>query len=144
MRLTVFTATLWGIFVSTVQNMSVPTAASMPPVTLNTIVLETTVLFAIALATPLATVQTTFVPSATTQDMSSQIVLSQRTPVVVSSSTTETQRESDLALMVQVFEGGIVMVQGPNLVFSIIYLSLLTPNSPFTFTISTMFFSDVY
>ena len=144
MRLTVFTATLWGIFVSTVQNMSVPTAASMPPVTLNTIVLETTVLFAIALATPLATVQTTFVPSATTQDMSSQIVLSQRTPVVVSSSTTETQRESDLALMVQVFEGGIVTVQGPNLVFSIIYLSLLTPNSPFTFTISTMFFSDVY
>ena len=110
MRLVVLTATLWGIFMSTVRNMSVPTVANMPPVTLNTVALETIVLFAAALATPLATVWTTFVPSATTQDMLSRIVPSQRTLVAGSSSTMGTQRESDLAPVVQVFKGGIVTV----------------------------------
>ena len=37
-----------------------------------------------------------------------------------------------------------VMVQGPDLIFSIIHLSPLMFNSSFTFTVLTMFFSNVY
>ena len=37
-----------------------------------------------------------------------------------------------------------VMVQGLDLVFSIIHLSPLVSNSLFTFTVSTMFLSDGY
>ena len=144
MRLVVLTAMSWGIFMSTVQNMSVPTVTNMPLVTLNTVALETIVLFATALATPLATVWTTFAPSAMTQDMLLQIVPSQRTLVVGSSSTMGTWRESDLAPVVQVFEGGIVTIRGSGLICSILHLSPLISNSPFTFTISTMFFTDTY
>ena len=39
---------------------------------------------------------------------------------------------------------GNVTVRGQDLIFSIIHLSSLAPNSPFMFTISTMFFTDVY
>ena len=56
----------------------------------------------------------------------------------------ETQKDFDLAPVVQVFEGGIVMVRGPDLIFSIIHLSPLVSGSPFTFTVSTMFFPDIY
>ena len=56
----------------------------------------------------------------------------------------ETQRDCSLVPEVQVFKGGIVTVRGLDLIFSIIHLSLLISDSPFTFTIVTMFLSDVY
>ena len=52
LRLVVFTATLWGIFMSTAQNTSVLTATSAPLATLSTIVFEAIVLFVATSATP--------------------------------------------------------------------------------------------
>ena len=110
MRLGVLTVTLQGIFVLTAQSMSVPIAINAPWVTPNIVVPETTVLFATALAIPHASAQIDFAPSAMTQDTLSPIVPSQRTPVAVSSSLTETQRDCDLVPVVQVFERSIVMI----------------------------------
>ena len=126
------------------QNTYAPTVINGLLGTLSTIVFETTVLFVTASATTPSTVRTDSVPSAMIPAMSSQIVPSLRTPAVVSSSMMETQRESDLALVVQVFEGGIVTVRGSDLIFSLFHLSPLFSNSPFMFTISTMFFADTY
>ena len=105
MRLVVFTATSQGIFVLTAWNMNAPTAISAPLGTLNTDVFETIVLFAAGLGTPLVTAWTASVPFAMTPASLSQTALSPRTPVVESFSMTEIQRDSDLALVVQVFEG---------------------------------------
>ena len=110
MRLAVFNVTSRGIFVSTVQSMSVPIANNMPLVMPNIVVLKATVLFAAALATSLMSVQTDFAPFATTQDMLLQTVHSLRTPATVSSLTMETHKDCNLVPAVQVFEGGIVTV----------------------------------
>ena len=37
-----------------------------------------------------------------------------------------------------------VTVRGLDIIFSIIHLSPMVPNSPFTFTVLAMFFSDTY
>ena len=143
-RLVVFTVTSQGTFVLTVQSMNVPTAVYMPQVTPNIVVPATTVLFATASVTPRASVRTASVPSATTWDTSLPTVPSQKTPVAGLSSTMETQRDCNLVPVVQVFEGGIVTVQGSDLIFSIVHLSSLSSDCPFTFTISIMFLPDVY
>ena len=129
---------------STAQSTSAPTVANMPLATLNTVVLKTTVPFATASAIPPAIAQTVSAHFAMTRDMSSQTAPSQRTPVAELSSMTETQRDSSLVPVVQVFEGGIVTVQGQDIIFSIFHWSPLTSSSPLTFTVSTMFFTDVY
>ena len=46
--------------------------------------------------------------------------------------------------VVQVFKGGIVMVQGHGLVLSVIHLLLLTIGSPFMFTVLIVFFADTF
>ena len=89
-------------------------------------------------------VQTDNVPSVMTLDTLLQIVPSLRTPAAVSSSTMGTWRGSDHVLVVQVFKGGIVTICGDNILFSIVHLLLLSSNSPYTFTVSIMFFPDDY
>ena len=143
-RLTVFNVTLQGIFVLIAQSMSAPTVVNAPLATLNTVVFETIVLFAAALATLPATAQTVSAPCATTRDMLSPTVLSRRTPVVASSLMTATWRGFELTPVVQAFKGGIVTVQGSDLVFSIVHLSPLVSTSPFMFTVSTMFLPNDY
>ena len=128
----------------TVWNTNAPTVNNAPLATPNIIAIATTVLFAAASATPPVTVQTTTAPFATTQAMSSLTALSWRTPAAESSLTTETLRACDLVLVVQVFKGGNVMVQGLNILFTIIHLPPLTSDSPFTFTILVMFSSNHY
>ena len=56
----------------------------------------------------------------------------------------ETQRDSDVVPVVQVFEGGIVTVRGHGLIFSIVHLPPLTTDSPFTFTVLIVFFADTF
>ena len=56
----------------------------------------------------------------------------------------ETQRDSSFVLVVQVFEGGNVMVQGSDILFSILCLPPLSPGSPFMFTISIEFSTDTF
>ena len=58
-----------------------------------------------------------------------------------SSSTTETLREFEFALVVQAFEGGIVTVRGQDLLFSIICLPPMFSDLLFMFTASVMFFT---
>ena len=62
----------------------------------------------------------------------------------MSFSTTGILRGSDIVPVVQVFEGGIVTVQGRGLIFSIVHLTPLTANSPFTFTVLVIFFADTF
>ena len=110
----------------------------------NIVALATTVLFADASAISRTSAQIDDVPSAMTQDMSLATVLSPRTPARGLSSTRGTLRDCDLILEVRVFKGGIVMVQGPNLLFSIIHLAPLMTDSPLTFTFTTSFFTNIY
>ena len=56
----------------------------------------------------------------------------------------EIPRDFDVVLVVQVFEGGIVMVRGRGLVFSIVHLSPLTDDSPFSFTVLVIFFTNTF
>ena len=143
-RLFVFTATLWGIFMSTAQCTSALTVANVPLATLNTIACKTTVLFATTSATPPAIVQTVSVPFVTTQDMLSWTAPLPRTPVAVLSSMMETQRDSSFVPVVQVFKGGNVTVGGSDILFSIICLSPLSSDLLFTFTIPIMFFTNTF
>ena len=99
-----------GIYVSFAQNTSVLNAANMPQDTPNITVSKTTALFANASATHPAIVLTTVVPSVMTLDTSLLTVLSQKTPAAGLSSTTETPKGSDIVPVVQLFEGGIVIV----------------------------------
>ena len=46
--------------------------------------------------------------------------------------------------MPQVLDGGIVMVRGRGLIFSIVHLPPLTIDSPFTFTVLIIFFADTF
>ena len=143
-RLIVLTVTSQGTFVSTAWNTNVPTAVNAPWVTPNIVVPKTTVLFATTSVMPHASVWTASAPFMMTWDMLSPTVPSRRTPVAGSSSTMETQRDCNLVPVVQVFKGGIVTVQGLDIIFSIIHLSLLMPGSPFTSTVSIMFFANTF
>ena len=57
---------------------------------------------------------------------------------------TEILRGFDVVPVVQVFKGGIVMVQGHGLVLSIVHLLPLTVDSPFTFTVLLIFFTNTF
>ena len=57
---------------------------------------------------------------------------------------TETLRGSEFVPVVQAFEGGIVMVQGQDLLFSVIHLLPLSSDSPLTFTVSVMFSTNTF
>ena len=109
-RLFVFTVTRSGTYVLTAWNMNALTATSVPQVTHSTAASVTTVLFANALVTPAAIAPTAAAPSVMTLDMSLLTVLSQKTPAAGLSSTTETPKGSDIVPVVQLFEGGIVIV----------------------------------
>ena len=50
----------------------------------------------------------------------------------------------DVVPVVQVFEGGIVMVRGRGLILSVIHSTPLTADSPFTFTVLVIFFADTF
>ena len=143
-QLFVFNVMTKGIFTSTVPSTSVLTADNVPQATPSIVALATTVLFADASATSHVSVPTSNAPFAMTQGMSSATVLSRRTPVRGLSSTRETLRDCDLILVVRVFDGGIVMVQNPDLLFSIIHFTPLATDSPLTFTLTVSFFTDVY
>ena len=143
-QLYVFNVTTMGIFTLTVPSTSVLTANNVPQATLNIVALTTTVLFANTLAISHAFVQTSAAPSVMTQGMSSATVLSRRTPVRGLSSMRGILRDCNLVLEVQVFEVGIVMVQSPDLLFSIIHFAPLVTDSPLTFTLAVSFFTDVY
>ena len=56
----------------------------------------------------------------------------------------ETLRDFDVVPVVQIFEGGTVMVQGRRLIFSVLHLPPLTINSPFMFTVLIIFFADTF
>ena len=129
---------------STVQNTNVLTAVNMPQATPSTVALTTTVLFANALVISPASVRTDDAPSVTIRDTSSMTALSWRTPARGLSLMREIQRGCDFVPEVQIFEGGIVMVQEPNLIFSVIHFSPLSSDLPFTFTVSVLFSTDVY
>ena len=84
------------------------------------------------------------VPSVTLLITFSSTVLLQRTRAQASSSTTEIPRDFDVVPVVQIFEGGIVTVRGHGLILSVIHLTPLTADSPFTFTILVIFFADTF
>ena len=50
----------------------------------------------------------------------------------------------DIVPVVQVFDGGIVTVQGHGLVLSIVHLLPLTADSPFTFTVLIIFLTNTF
>ena len=143
-QLFVFSATTRGIFVLIARSTSALTAVNVPQATPSIIALTTTVLFASASATSPVSVQTNYAPSVMIQDISLATALSQRTPARGLFSTRETLRDCDFVLDVQVFEGGIVTVQSPDLLFSIIHFAPLATDSPLTFTLTISFLTDVY
>ena len=143
-QLFVFSATIMGIFASTVPSTSVLTADNVPRATPNIVALATTVLFADVSAISHASVQTNNAPSVMTQGMSSVTVLSRRTPVKELSSTKGTLRDCDLVPDIRVFNGGIVMVRGLDLLFSIIHSAPLATDSPLIFTLAISFFTNVH
>ena len=143
-QLFVFNVTTKGIFMSTAPSTSVLTADRVPWATPSIVALTTTVLFADASAISHVSVQIDDVPSAMTWGMSSATALSQRIPVRGLSSMRETLKDCDLAPEVRVFEGGIVTVQSPDLLFSIIHFAPLVTDSPLTFTLAVSFFMDIY
>ena len=119
-------------------------ADNVPQATPNIVALATTVLFADASAISRASVQIAGAPSVMTQDMSLATVLSPKTPARELSSMRGILKDCRLVLEVQVCEGGIVTVQSPNLLFSIIHFAPLTIDSPLTFTLTTSFFTNDY
>ena len=144
LRLFFITATPSGIYMLIAQIMNAPTADSVLQGTPNTVAFETSVLFATTSAICPVTVQTNIAPCAMTWDTSSWTVPSQRTLAAESFSTMETQRGSELAPVVQVFEGGIITVWGQDFLFSVIHLLLISLNSPLTFTVPVMFFMNTF
>ena len=143
-RLVVFSAMPQAISVSTAPNTNVPAVVSGLPVTHNTTVSEIIAPIVDVSPTWPATVLIDAAPSVTPPITFSSTVLLRRTRVQVSSSTTGILRDSDVVLVVQVFEGGIVMVQGCGLFLSIVHLLPLSTGSPFTFTILVIFFTDTF
>ena len=129
---------------STVPSMNVPAVANELPVTHNIAALEIIAPTADVSPTWPATVQIDAAPSVTPPITFSSTVLLRRTQARVSSSMEEIRRGFDVVPVVQVFEGGIVMVQGRGLIFSIVHLPPLTTDSPFTFTVLIVFFTDTF
>ena len=117
---------------------------NVPQDTPNITAFRTIVLSADASVTSLAAAQTDGVPSVTTQDILLWTVHFPRIPVWELSSTTEILRDSDVIPVVQLFKGGNVMICGRDILFSIIHLPPLSSGSPYTFTVSIMFFADIY
>ena len=130
---------LLGIYMLTAWTMSAPIVITRPWDTPNISASKTSVLFADASAIHPTIVQTNTVPSVMTLDTLLLTVPSWRTPAAGLFSTMETPRGSEVVPVVQVFKGGIVMVQGQDLIFSIIHWSPLTSDSPLTFTVSTTY-----
>ena len=62
----------------------------------------------------------------------------------MSSSTRGIPRGFEVVPVVQVFDGGIVTVQGHGLVLSIVHLPPLTADSPFMFTVLIIFLTDTF
>ena len=129
---------------STVPSMNIPVVANGPPATHNTAASE--IIAPSADVSPIwpTTALIDTAPSVTLPITCSSTVLLWRTPAQVSSLITEILTDFDVVPVVQVFKGGIVMVQGRGLIFSVVHLTLLTADSPFTFTILVIFFADTF
>ena len=109
-RLVVFNTMPRAISASTALSMNVPAVVNGPLVIRSTAVSRITAPTVDALPIWPATVPTVTAPSVTPPITFLSTVLSRRTRVRVSSSTTEILRGFDVVLVVQVFEGGIVTV----------------------------------
>ena len=143
-RLVVFNATPLAISVSTAPNTNVPVAVRGLPATHNIAVSEIIAPTADASPTWPATVPIDDAPSVTLPITFSSTVLLRRTQVQESSSMRGTLRDSDVVPVVQVFEGGIVMVRGRGLFLSVVHLPPLTMDSPFIFTVLIIFLADTF
>ena len=128
----------------TVLSTNVPAVANELPVTHNTTASGITAPIVNISPTWPTTVQIDIVPSVMPPITFLSTVLLQKTPAWVLSSMRETQRGFDVVPVVQIFEGGIVMVQDHGLIFSVIHLPPLTTDSPFTFTVLIVFFTDTF
>ena len=109
-RLVVFSAMPQGISMSTAPSTNALAVINKLPVTPNTIVSGTTAPSVVVLPTWPDTVLIDVAPSATPLTTFSLTVLLQRTQAQESSSVRETLRDSEVVLVVQVFEGGIVTI----------------------------------
>ena len=143
-RLIVFNATPLGIFVSTAPNMNALAVTNAPLVIHNTAVSTTTAPSAVSLPIWPGIVQPDIALSVMPPTIFSLIVLLWRTLAQRLSSMRETLRDFDVVPVVQIFERGIVMVQGHGLIFSIVHLPLLSIDSSLTFTILVIFFADTF
>ena len=133
-----------AISVSTALSMSAPAVANKLLAIHNTA--ASTIIAPSAGVSPTwpATVLIDIVPSVTLPITFSSTVLLRRTQARASSSTTEILRGFDVVPEVQVFKGGIVTVRGRGLILSIIHLPPLSIDSPFTFTVLLIFFTDTF
>ena len=133
-----------AISVSTALSMNAPAVVNGLPVIHNTAVSEIIAPSVGVSPTWPITVPIDVAPSAMPPTTFSLTILLWRTRAWVSSSMTEILRDFDVVPVVQVFEGGIVTVQGHGLILSIVHLPPLTIDSPFTFTILIIFFTDTF
>ena len=129
---------------STVPSTNAPAVANGPLAIHNTTVSEIIAPSASVSPTWPITVPITVAPSVMLLITFSSTVLLWRIPAQALSSTTETLRGFDVVPVVQVFEGGIVMVRDHGLVLSIVHLPPLTVDSPFMFTVLLIFFTDTF
>ena len=124
--------------------MSAPAVANELPATRNTVVSGIIAPIVDVSPTWPAIVPIDGAPSVTLPTIFLSTVLLRRTQVRGSSSMRGTLRDFDVVPVVQVFEGGIVTVRGHGLVLSIVHLPPLTVDSPFTFTVLLIFFTDTF
>ena len=143
-RLVVFSAMPQAISVSTVPSMSALAVANGLPAIPNIAASETIAPSADTLPIWPVIVPIAVAPSVTLPITFSSTVLLQRTQARASFSMTEIPMDSDVVLVVQVFEGGIVTVRGQGLILSIIHLPPLTVDSPFMFTVLIIFLTDMF
>ena len=129
---------------STALSTSALAAANKLPAIPNTAASETIVPSADVSPTWPVIVPITVAPSVTPPITFSSTVLLRRTQAQASSSMMETLRGFDVVPVVQVLDRGIVTVQGHGLIFSIVHLPPLTNDSPFTFTVLIIFFTDTF
>ena len=129
---------------STVLNMNVPVVVNEPPVIHSTAVSGITAPPVDVLPIWPAIVLIADAPSVTPPITFLSTVLSGRTRAWASSSIMETPRGFNLVPVAQVLDGGIVTVWGHGLIFSVVHLLPLTNDSPFTFTILVIFFTDTF
>ena len=133
-----------AISVSTVPSTNALAAANELPAIPNTAASETIAPSADVSPTWPTTVPITVAPSVTPLITFLSTVFLQRTQAQVSFSMTGIPRDFDVVPVVQVFEGGIVMVRGQGLILSIIHLPPLTVGSPFMFTVLLIFLTDMF